>query len=85
MLGLYDARRAIRSPAGRREEKRHILRTTSYRDYLVRFCGCSEEVANCFQGRDLGFFGLGYDAVPAHDARERGYPGFAGLGLRGRA
>jgi spermidine dehydrogenase len=80
LLALYDANR---DPlAGRtRAEKRHILRTTSYRGYLIRFCGCSEEVANCFQGRDLGFFGLGYDSLPAHEARERGFPGFAGLGL----
>ena len=34
------------------------MKRTSYRDYLVRVCGCSEEVANCFQGRTLGFFGL---------------------------
>ena len=46
-----------------------------------RICGCSEEAANCFQGRTLGFFGLGCDAVPAADARDFGYPGFDGLGL----
>ena len=33
------------------------------------------------QGRPLGFFGLGCDAVPAFDLRSFGYPGFAGLGL----
>ena len=38
-------------------------------------------MANCFQGRTLGFFGLGADAVPAAEARDLGYPGFAGLGL----
>jgi spermidine dehydrogenase len=47
----------------------------------MKFCGCSEEVANYFQGRTLGFFGLGADAVPAADARELGFPGFAGLKL----
>jgi spermidine dehydrogenase len=40
-------------------------------------------VANCFQGRTLGFFGLGCDAVPAADARDLGYPGFSGLKLPG--
>ena len=40
-------------------------------------------MANCFQGRPLGFFGLGSDAVPAADARDLGYPGFAGLKLPG--
>jgi len=67
------------------EEKRDILRRTSYRDFLTKIHGCSEEVANCFQGRTLGFFGLGCDAVPAADARDLGYPGFAGLNLPGDA
>jgi spermidine dehydrogenase len=63
------------------DEKRGILKRTSYRDYLIKICGCSEEVANCFQGRPLGFFGLGSDAVAAAEARDLGYPGFAGLKL----
>ena len=80
LLALYDGARdplAGRSVA----EKLNLLKTTSYRDYLTKFCGCSEEVANCFQGRMLGFFALGADAVAAADLREFGYPGFAGLGL----
>ena len=63
------------------DEKLSVLMSTSYRDYLVRICGCSDEVANCFQGRTLGFFGLGCDAVAAADVRPFGYPGFAGLKL----
>src|SRR5260221_280565 len=80
LLALYDG---TRDPlAGKTaEEKLEILKRTSYRDYLTGPCGCSEEVANCVQGRTLGFFGLGCDAVPADDARELGYPGFDGLGL----
>ena len=74
---------AIRWRASPRTEKRDILKRTSYRDYLTKICGCSEEVANCFQGRPLGFFGLGSDAVPAAEARDLGYPGFAGLKLPG--
>src|SRR6266511_1295265 len=83
LLALYDD---ARDPlAGKTaEEKLEILKRTSYRDYLTGPCGCSEEVANCFQGRTLGFFGLGCDAVPAADARELGYPGFDGLGLSTR-
>ena len=83
VLALYDgsARSAGRQVARTRSAR--ILKRTSYRDYLIKICGCSEEVANCFQGRTLGFFGLGSDAVPAADARELGYPGFAGLGLPG--
>ena len=84
LRALYDA---ARDPLAARsiEQKREILKSTSYRDYLIRFCGCSEEVANCFQGRTLGFFGLGCDAVPAADARDLGYPGFEGLGLPARS
>jgi spermidine dehydrogenase len=80
LLALYDASRdplAGRSVA----EKQELLRRTSYRDFLVHIRGCGEEVANCFQGRTLGFFGLGCDAVAAADVRDFGYPGFAGLGL----
>ena len=80
LIALYDS---ARDPlAGKSvEEKLNIIRRTSYRDYLIRICGANEEVANCFQGRSLGFFGLGCDAVPAADLWEFGYPGFAGLGL----
>jgi spermidine dehydrogenase len=80
LLALFDA---TRDPlVGRStEEKLEVLKRTSYRDYLIRICGCSEEVANCFQGRTHGFFGLGCDAVPAADLRDMGYPGFGGLGL----
>jgi spermidine dehydrogenase len=80
LRSLYDP---ARDPlAGKSaEEKIEILKRTSYRDYLIKFCGCSEELANCFQGRPLGFFGLGCDAVAAFDLRSFGYPGFAGLKL----
>jgi spermidine dehydrogenase len=62
-------------------EKQAILKRTSYRDYLTKICRCNDEVARYFQGRTLGFFGLGCDAVPASDARDLGYPGFDGLKL----
>jgi spermidine dehydrogenase len=79
-IALHDGTRdplAGRSAA----DKQLLLKRTSYRDYLIRHWGCGEEVANCFQGRTLDFFGLGCDAVAAADLREFGYPGFAGLGL----
>jgi spermidine dehydrogenase len=80
LLSLYDP---TRDPLADKsiEQKLEFLKTKSYRDYLVKIYGCSDEVANCFQGRPLGFFGLGCDAVPALDVRSFGYPGFAGLGL----
>src|SRR5229473_2173478 len=80
LIGLYQQGK---DPlAGKsRTEKTDILKRTSYRDYLVKICGCSEEVANCFQGRTLDFFAVGCDAVAAVDARDAGYPGFGALGL----
>jgi spermidine dehydrogenase len=82
IMALYSG--AVDPLAGKSaDEKRELLKRTSYRDYLTKICGCSEEVANCFQGRPLGFFGLGSDAVPAAEARDLGYPGFAGLKLPG--
>ncbi len=80
LLALYDAGRdpmAGRAPA----DKLAALKRLSYRDYLTRVCGCSGEVADCFQGRTLGYFGLGIDAVPAADLIDMHYPGFAGLKL----
>jgi spermidine dehydrogenase len=79
-VALHDR---VRDPLAGRSvaEKLEVLKTTSYRDYLIRDCGCSDEVANCFQGRTLDFFGLGCDAVAAADVRDFGYPRFAGLGL----
>lgn len=80
LLDLYSP---ARDPlAGRTaDEKQKLLKTTSYRDFLIKIWGCNEEVANCFQGRTLGFFGLGCDAVPAADVRDQGYPGFRGLNV----
>jgi spermidine dehydrogenase len=80
LVKLYDA---DRDPLATKSvtEKLALLKATSYRDYLINICGCSEEVANCFQGRTLGFFGLACDAVSAADVRAFGYPGFAGLHL----
>jgi spermidine dehydrogenase len=80
LIALY---RQSKDPlAGKsRAEKVEILKRTSYRDYLVKVCGCSEEVADSFQGRTLDFFAVGCDAVSASDARDAGYPGFAALGL----
>ena len=80
LLELYES---TRDPLPDRsvEEKRRILKSTSYRDYLIKICGLSEEAADCFQGRTLGFFGVGCDAVAAADVRDFGYPGFQGLGL----
>jgi spermidine dehydrogenase len=80
LRALYDAKHDP-LPGKSADEKLKILKSTSYRDYLIKIHGCSADVTNCFQGRPLGFFGLGIDAVAAADLREFGYPGFAALGL----
>src|SRR5262245_19480642 len=83
LISLYEQRQ---DPLlGRTQaEKINILKKISYRDYLMKHCDCSIEVANCFQGRTLDFFALGCDSVPAFDLMEVGYPGFAGLNLPAR-
>jgi spermidine dehydrogenase len=80
LIGLYSP---TRDPlAGRTvDEKLRLIKSTSYRDFLIKIWGCNEEVASCFQGRPLGFFGLGCDSVPAADLRDHGYPGFRALNL----
>src|SRR5262245_24489962 len=50
LLALYTSTRDP-LPGRSMEEKRHILKSTSYRDYLISIWGMSEEAANCFQGR----------------------------------
>jgi spermidine dehydrogenase len=80
LIAFYEST-ADPLPGKSTDEKIALLERTSYRDYLTNVLGCSEEVANCFQGRTLDFFAVGCDAVAASDARYAGYPGFRGLGL----
>jgi spermidine dehydrogenase len=80
VLSLYDAKRdPLRGKS--RDEKEDILEKTSYRDYLIKICGLSEQAANCFHGRSLDFLALASDMIPAEEARDMGLPGFDGLGL----
>lgn len=80
VIALYEGK--ADPLAGRtREEKLSLLASTSYRDYLMKYCGCSEAAANCFHGRSLDFTALASDLISAASAREIGLPGFAGLGL----
>ena len=67
------------------QAKRELLTKTSYRDFLLKHAGLSEEAVGYFAGRSLDFFGLGPDCMPAADAREVGYPGFDALGLAERS
>lgn len=80
LLSLHDPK--TDPLAGKSDaEKLEMLEKTSYRDYLIKVCGASEQIANCFHGRSLDFTALASDLIPASFAREMGLPGFAGLGL----
>jgi spermidine dehydrogenase len=80
ILALYDAKRDPLAGKSRRQ-KEAILEKTSYRDYLTKTCGLSEQAANCFHGRSLDFLALASDMISAESAREIGLPGFDGLQL----
>jgi spermidine dehydrogenase len=68
--------------AGRSEQQKlALLEKTSYRDYLMKYCGLSAKAADCFHGRSLDFMALASDMISAESAREIGLPGFDGLGL----
>jgi spermidine dehydrogenase len=64
-----------------RGDKQRVLERTSYREWLLRHWGLTEEAADTFRGRTLDFFATATDAVPAAWAMDTGYPGFRGLGL----
>src|SRR5262245_29011269 len=80
LIGLFEQKNDP-LPGKTEGQKIAILKSTSYRDYLMKICGVGEDVANCFQGRTLDFFALGCDSVPAWGAMQAGYPGFVALGL----
>ena len=63
------------------DEKRAILSSTSYRDWLATHWKLDEKAADTFYGRTLDFFAVGTDAVSAMEAFDYGYPGFGGIGL----
>jgi spermidine dehydrogenase len=80
LIGVYQ-QKTDPLPGRTNSEKTKILQSTSYRDYLMRYCGCNDEAANSFQGRTLDFFGLGCDATAAFDVMQAGFPGFFALRL----
>lgn len=64
-----------------RQEKLEYLKRTSYRDFLRKDAGLGDEAVKFMEGVSLGLMAMGPDIVPALDAMESEYPGFAGLGL----
>jgi spermidine dehydrogenase len=80
IVALYTADRdPLRGKTHRQKEA--LLESISYREWLTRYWGLSEEAANVFQKRSQDFFAATIDMIPAAWAMETGYPGFAGLGL----
>jgi len=63
------------------DEKVAVLRSTSYRDFVVKYWGLSDEAADTFQRRSCDFFARETDAVSALELMETGYPGFTGMAI----
>jgi spermidine dehydrogenase len=62
-------------------ERRAVLESHSWRDYLEKFAGLGEEVLAFVQKWPHGVWAIGADALPAWMAWNEGYPGFAGMDL----
>jgi spermidine dehydrogenase len=62
-------------------EKIAYLKKTSYRDFLRKDAGLSDEAVKFFAGSTVGLMAMGPDILPALDAMNSQYIGFAGLGL----
>jgi spermidine dehydrogenase len=62
-------------------ERRAVLESHSWRDYLEKFAGVGEEVLAFVQKWSHGVWAIGADALPAWMAWNEGYPGFAGMEL----
>jgi spermidine dehydrogenase len=80
LLGLYRAPQDY-LPGLAQEQKRELLETISYRDFLINKVGLSDTAAACFQNRSLDLYAAGADLISARAAQELQLPGFAGLGL----
>ncbi len=62
-------------------ERRAIVESHSWRDYLEKIGGFGDEVLAFVQRRPHGGWAIGADALPAWLAWILGYPGFAGMDL----
>jgi spermidine dehydrogenase len=62
-------------------ERRAVVESHNWRDYLEKIGGFGEEVLTCMQKRPHGVWAIGADALPAWMAWIEGYPGFAGMDL----
>jgi spermidine dehydrogenase len=62
-----------------RDEKIDRLRKMTYRDFLLRHAGATEEVANMLNDTIRGYWGIGWDALSALEGYRLGTPGTANL------
>jgi len=62
-------------------ERRAIVESLSWRDYLEKYAGAGEEVLTFVQKWSHGVWAIGADALPAWMALREGYPGFAGMDI----
>jgi len=60
-------------------ERRAVLETLSWRDYLATYAGIGEELLACLQKLTHGYWAIGADALPAWLAWQDGRPGFGGM------
>ena len=63
------------------EERRGVLESHSWRDYLARYAGVGDEVLAYVQKWPHGVWAVGADAFPAWMAWLEAYPGFAGMDI----
>ncbi len=62
-------------------ERRAVLESHSWCDYLAKFAGLGEEVLAFVQKWPHGVWAIGADALPAWMAWMEDYPGFAGMDI----
>ena len=63
------------------DERREVLETHSWREYLAKFAGMGEEVLTFIQKMPEAAWAIGADAYPAWLAWRNGDPGFAGMDI----
>lgn len=62
-------------------ERRDVVESLSWRDYLSKYAAIGDEVLAFIQKRPHGGWAIGADALPAWMAYMEGYPGFAEMDL----
>ncbi|MDX1499311.1 MAG: NAD(P)-binding protein [Woeseiaceae bacterium] len=62
-------------------ERRGVLESLSWREYLEQHAGMGDEALAFVQKWSHGVWAIGADALPAWMAWQQGYPGFAGMDI----